>query len=293
MTAWALFAALVVVPPSQAWIVLSRAELQAGYDRLWAVSDVHGHREELERLLGAAGLASADGAGEVHWNPRSRRQLLIVAGDLVGGGPDGRGVLELVARLAAEAPATASRVLVLLGNEEARRLAGTPSRHVERLLDDAVAAAFVGPWLFAHSGFIDARPDEASLQEWLDGTARAWAGGGRHRYAHFLTGRSILDCHEWWKSRRNRKAMRAILALLGLEAVVFGHDPAALGAPKTIAIDGEGFLVKLDTGLKRNLSSGMLLRCEVAEALRDRLSACRAQLPDGTVAPLAIGPAVP
>jgi hypothetical protein len=279
----AALAALALVVPSEAWVVVSEAELVAGYDQLWAVSDVHGHREELERLLRSAGLASEDG-GELHWAPNARRQLLIVVGDLVDGGPDSGGVVRLVARLSSQAPEASSRVVVLLGNHEVRKL--LRDGHRKHLLRSAAAAAFVGRWLFAHSGYIDADPDEASLKAWFEEVARRWAAGGRERYAQFLTGRSILDFHDWWTSRKRREAMRHALGLLGLDALVFGHDPSALRTRGRIAIDAEGAFLKLDTGLKESSSKGMLLRCEVTEAMRRGLGSCRALLPDGTLTPL-------
>ena len=279
----AALAALALVAPSEAWVVVPEAELAAGYDQLWAVSDVHGHREELERLLRSAGLARED-AGELHWAANARRQILLVVGDLVDGGPDSAGVVRLIARLSSEAPEASSRVVVLIGNHEAQRL--LRDHHAKRLLRSAAAAAFVGRWLFAHAGYIDADADEASLKAWSDEVARRWAAGGRERYAQFLSGRSIVDFHDWWKSRKRRKAMRRALDLLGLDSVVFGHDPSAVGKPRAIAMDATGTFLKLDTGLKERLSKGMLLRCEVADALRRGLGSCRALSPDGTLTPL-------
>jgi len=288
--AGALAAALALVPASGAWVTISPAELEASYERLWAVSDIHGHREEAERLLLSAGLATRDPGGEVHWDLRARRQLLIVAGDLIDGGPDSRGVVRLMQRLAEEAPAAQSRVVVLLGNHEARSLLHARPGHGKRLLREAPVMAFVGPWLFAHAGYIDAGRGEASLKGWFDDVARRWQSGGLEQYAQFLTGHSILDDHEWWKSRRKRKAMREHLRILGMVAVVFGHDPSALGARKSIAIDANGVFLKLDTGMKDYGSAGMLLRCDVPEALRQGLTACRASLPDGGARDLVVEP---
>ncbi len=274
---------MILVPPSGAWVTISQPELEARYDELWAVSDIHGHRAEIEQLLVSAGLASAGAEGELHWDARARRQLLLVLGDLIDGGPDSAGVVRLMERLASEAPRAGSRVLVLLGNHEAQSLARGHSAHGKRSMREAPIAAFVGRWLFAHAGYIDAEPGEASLMAWLDQVARRWAAGGRERYEQFLTGRSIVDAHGWWKSRRMRDAMRRNLHLFGLDTVVFGHDPSALGAQATIAIDADAFLLKLDTGLKEKRSAGMMLRCNVADAVLRGLSVCRAALPDGTL----------
>jgi hypothetical protein len=61
--------------------------------------------------------------------------------------------------------------------------------------------------------------------------------------------------------------MRDRLRRLGLNGLVFGHDPDALGARRAIAMK-EGWLMKLDVGLKSGGTVGMLLRCEVADIVR-------------------------
>jgi hypothetical protein len=265
-------AALVALPASDAWVVISRAQLQSEYDQLWAISDIHGHRDELDRLLTSARLVK-----DSHWDPDAKRRLLIIAGDLIDGGPDSAGVLGLVERITAEAPAAHSRVIALLGNHELRKLV----RRSEPFLQSLPVAAFVGPWLFAHSGYIEADASEADLRAYFDRLAVHWAHGGHERYEQFSTGDSIVDRHHWSNRLRLRERMREQLLVLGLDAVVFGHDPAALGAPGTIALDPQGFLLKLDTGMKDGRSAGRLLRCSVDAALQSGLSACDVVLPDG------------
>lgn len=76
---------------------------------VYAVSDVHGHREDLVRALQRAGLIDA----AERWCGGSAQ--LYVLGDLLDRGPDGIGVVRLLRRLQAEAPA---HVHVLLGNHE-------------------------------------------------------------------------------------------------------------------------------------------------------------------------------
>jgi Calcineurin-like phosphoesterase len=279
--ALAALAALAALPASDAWVVIPAHELQTRYQRLWAVSDIHGHREELERLLLSARLARRDWTGALRWDAQAQGQLLVVAGDLIHGGPDSPGVLRLLERLVAEAPASNSRVVVLLGNQEVEKLVLEKKRHP--FLHSLPIAAFVGPWLFAHSGYIESEPDERSLSSWLQSIAREWARDGRERYEPLSSGRSIVDCHRWWESRERRRAMREKLRLLGLDAVVFGHDPRALGAAGVLAIDDGGTFLKLDAGLKENRSAGMLLRCDLPGALKRGLASCEAMLPDGAL----------
>jgi hypothetical protein len=281
-------AAASPLPDSPAFASISTAELQANYDTLWAVSDVHGHRKQLEKLLRAAGIAVPAGAG-VGWKPGLGRQVLIIVGDSFGGGPHSRGVVLLLKRLQEEAAGAGSRVIVLLGNWEAHFL-GDPFRlrddEVSQFIRAMPVAAVVGSWLFAHSGYIDAENDPDALRAYFTGIASSWA---ERRYASLLQRHSILEYHNWWRSDRRRSKLKKRLATLGLNGLVFGHDPDGLGARATLAVDGKGFLTKLDTGLKTGESQGMMLRCEVARLVRGGELAmtdagkpvCRAQTPDG------------
>src|SRR5438128_12337418 len=88
-----------IVPPSTAWIAISTEDLRASFDTMWAVSDVHGRRAELEQLLLAANLATWDGAGFLVWNPARRRQLFVGVRDYIHGGPDSVRVVLCIHRL--------------------------------------------------------------------------------------------------------------------------------------------------------------------------------------------------
>jgi len=143
------------------------------------------------------------------------------------------------------------------------------------------AAAVIGSWLFAHSGYV-------SSPDYLPQLAGSWSRDDR--YALLREPGSIVGYHDWWKRPGRRSAVKANLAAVGLDGVVFGHDPAAFGASGTIAV-ADGWMTKLDTGLKAGFSRGMLLRCDVREIARGpRLAmneggkpTCRAVTPDGAV----------
>ena len=279
-----------LLPTSPAWVSISSADLQQRYDTLWAVSDVHGEREQLEKLLLAAGLAVRHGGG-MDWKPGHARQLFLVLGDSVRGGPDSRGVVLLLKKLQEQSAAEGSRVVVLLGNHEVRFLA-SPFRRGEdefsRFIRTMPIAAFVGSWLFAHAGYIDARDKVDDLREYFAQAGDSWSRG---EYGFLLRPNSILEYHDWWKSQRRRSKMKDRLETLGLNGLVFGHDPYALGAPGTIAMDADGWFMKLDTGLKESASAGMFLRCEIARLARGTKLAmsengkpiCRALAPDGSL----------
>ena len=89
-----------------------------GVARIVAIGDVHGALAEYQSILRATGLL--DDAG--HW--AGGASFLVSTGDLVDRGPDSTGVIALLRRLEAEAPAAGGRVLVTLGNHEAMNLIG-------------------------------------------------------------------------------------------------------------------------------------------------------------------------
>jgi hypothetical protein len=309
-----------LVPPSPAWVTISTDELRAGFDTLWAVSDVHGRLQEFDQLLVAANLATRNAAGQVAWNPAQRRQLFVAVGDYIDGGRDGVEVVLQLDDLSKQAAAAGSRIVALLGNHEgafladprsadrhllssARRMAGQlglSSRPTAEQLSESEfgrwlralpVAAFIGSWLFAHAGYLDAQDDRFALQAYFVGLASSWAHAGRDRYRSLLDPRSIVSYHDWWKGRSQRSRMKARLATLGLDGLVFGHDPDAFGFRGTIAMDPDGWFIKLDTGLKAGRSRGMLLRCDLARlVLGARLAMtadgrpnCQALSPDGAL----------
>jgi Calcineurin-like phosphoesterase len=310
------------VPPSPAWVAISTEELRAGYDTLWAVSDLHGRLDSLEQLLLAAGLGTRDDSGRVRWMPGRERQLLLVVGDSIDGGPDSVDVVLLLRTLQDQAAAARSRVVVLLGNHEVDFLAAPGKGRAElwssaeraglhlkrkrrgeqlaesdfgRFLRAMPVAAFVGTWLFAHAGYVDAA-DETALRAYFSRIASSWSSDDPEKYRALRDPRSIVSYHRWWESGRRRSLMKANLAALGLDGLVFGHDPGAFGAPATIAMEAGGWLTKLDAGLKEGRSRGMLLRCDVERIARGTKLAmsdqgrptCGALTPDGALQELPI-----
>jgi hypothetical protein len=194
-------------------------------------------------------------------------------------------------------PRSASRELVSSAARAGLELGrGKPGKRLAesgfgRFLETMPVAAFVGSWLFAHAGYLDAADDDASLQAYFAQLAAVWPKEDRERYRLLRDRHSIVSYHDWWKSRRRREQMHAHLMRLGLNGLVFGHDPDAFRAIGTIAIDSTGWLVKLDTGIKARQSHGMLLRCDVSQLIHgDQLAVtdngkptCRALSPDGSL----------
>ncbi|SMB90665.1 metallophosphoesterase [Deinococcus hopiensis] len=84
---------------------------------LWVMGDVHGAFDKLRTLLLSAGLIDVRG----DWT--GGRAHLVFLGDYMDRGPNGIGVVRLVRRLEAQAPASGGRVSALLGNHEVMFLA--------------------------------------------------------------------------------------------------------------------------------------------------------------------------
>lgn len=101
------------------------AEACANPPSIVSLSDIHGYLESARAALTTLTdhpdfdpVVSADDDGTLHW--ADENYVLVFNGDLVDRGPENEGVLELVARLTAEAPP--GRVRVVLGNHEALAL---------------------------------------------------------------------------------------------------------------------------------------------------------------------------
>jgi hypothetical protein len=160
-----------VLPPFPNVGVLQIQHPEA-FDRIFAISDVHGMLPHLKDLLQANHIITGDG----DWS--AGNSLLIIVGDSVDKGPDSLGVLALWEKLALQTTnAGVGRVVHLLGNHEAEFLADpegdrtadfrdelkshslfdqalNPQTTLGGMLRSMPVAARVGNWLFCHAGFI-------------------------------------------------------------------------------------------------------------------------------------------
>lgn len=89
-----------------------------GVERVVAIGDVHGARDELIALLKDVGLVDE----ALRWS--GGRTHLVSVGDLLDRGDYGRQVMDLMMRLQQEAAAAGGAVHVLLGNHEVMNLTG-------------------------------------------------------------------------------------------------------------------------------------------------------------------------
>lgn len=275
------------------------------FTTLYAASDLHAHYTQLAALLLRYGLVASVPADPAQMTWTGGDATFVVAGDLIDKGPASLEVLEAVRALAASAASSSSggRVIALLGNHEAEFL-GTPTdskfEGQDRIDGELAAqtpaidptsfatgadprgawlrtlpvAAKIGSWFFAHAGDTGGR----SIAQ-IDGdVTAALATAASYRAGVFVGASSILESDGWYGTS-SAGAVAADLAALGAKHIAFGHDPNAFGGKGAILAPAAfaGALVKLDTGLGSDASSGALLRVrhdgaeDVAEAL----------LPDG------------
>jgi calcineurin-like phosphoesterase family protein len=250
---------------------------------VFAVGDVHGHRDVLVGLLRDAGLLDA---GET-WAGADARLWLL--GDLADRGPDGLSAIDLVRRLEGE---SGGAVRCLLGNHETLILAvhrfgretgpdGTSFHDVWKL-NGGVDADLAGltPDRVA---WLTALPPVGREGEWLvlhaDTTAYLALGGSRAEVARTTSAvladgdASAVDDLLAVLSDRMRlvdpEGVDALLAAYGGSRIVHGHTPIASALqvdPTTVTeplvsrdgrvlnIDhclfagGPGFVVRLDEG---------------------------------------------
>ena len=275
------------------------------FDRVLAMSDVHGMSRAQRRLLRAAGLIDES----LHWT--GGKTLLIVDGDSIDKGPNSLEVIDLFLALANEAEAAGGKVIHLLGNHEAEFLANpenaktsgeygfsaelraarlplaevTSADHPRgRFLRSMPVAARVGKWLFCHSGFL---PGESWPELKTAVANRLNQKDYRKGYSDSLiTG---ILASNWWSDAARREDLQRRLRRMGFAAVVFGHLSHALGAAGC-ARSRDGFFIKIDNGMSIHGGShaGSILVLP-----RDAASPPQVIDADGHLAPIPEAGAVP
>ncbi len=262
---------------------------------LYAVSDIHGGYDRLVALLTRYGLMQQEARPPDRAEWSGGDAWLVVVGDAIDKGPASLDVLTLLQTLEGRAAPAGGRVVVLLGNHEAELFAAPENDKATKdggiagelrargispaafargevplgawLLTRPVAAR-VGSWFFSHAGDTHGQ----SLAE-LDRTIRTAAARGGFGDPVFVGTDSLLESRGWYGA--DSTVTRRNAAALGVQHIVFGHDPNALGPRGAIAALYDGSLYRIDCGLSPYVddSKGRLLRVraegpdEVVESL--------------------------
>ncbi|MFA6434833.1 MAG: metallophosphoesterase [Elusimicrobiales bacterium] len=274
----------------------------SNYDRVAAVSDIHGMYPSLVTLLRAGGIMDKNNK----WS--AGKTLLVVTGDSIDKGGDIVDTVDLWISLSDQAGPDGGKVIHLLGNHEAEFLAGpkksekaegfrreldakgiplkeyTHSGHsrADFLLSMPVAAK-VGKWLFCHAGLM---PD----MSWKDLTHKAAKAlqAGNYSAPILLGTDSILAAKGWWETPEGRKDLKKRLSAADMYGVVFGHQPKALSVVGASAVTQDGRIVKIDNGMppEAGLHPGSLLVFPNPSEMEAGPAQMLTVSPDGAITPL-------
>lgn len=249
---------------------------------VFALSDMHGHYGHTVDLLHGNGLIAGKPAslGQVQWT--GGKATLVVVGDLIDKDRKSVETLDLVRALQKSAAASGGHVVVVMGNHEAEFLANPENGKASRTgrwegmstelramrvnpadvargtdaggrgawLRSLPLGARVGDYFFAHSGDTGGKtiPQlERGIQRSLD--THGFAGKAA------VGASSILEADEWYGRSAHDATARDNAKKLGVEHIVFGHDPSGLAhvpntvEAKRIVATKDRTLVKIDTGM--------------------------------------------
>ncbi|BDU77664.1 metallophosphoesterase [Mesoterricola sediminis] len=208
-------------------------------ERIAAVSDVHGHLDNLARLLAAQGILDAAG----HWAFGTGH--LVINGDVCDKGPQVTQLLWFIRGLESQAAAAGGRVHLVLGNHEAMTLRGNhrslhpayrnqglspqellgPDTELGRWLRAKPVLLKLGDTLFVHAGVAPAL---------LKAELPLAACNARFRRVLDAPGKDLLLTKQgpiWYRGLLSRggaaeaspEEVQAILDAFGVARIVVGH----------------------------------------------------------------------
>jgi hypothetical protein len=247
--------------------------------KLFAISDVHGGYQRMISLLVKHGLMASvpKTPKDAVWSGGDA--VFVVVGDLIDKGDCGLEVIDALMALETSAAANGGRVIVLMGNHEAEFLAD-PENSKATVFDDELAAAGLTPlaiasgkdprgvwlrnrpfgvrlgnWFFVHSGNTACRTIEA-----LEVAIETGLKANDYADNEIIGTDSILESRAWYSADKTIGSQYT--KALGVEHIVFGHDPHALGPSGVISTGQSNTLVRIDCGMSPAVddSQGALLR---------------------------------
>jgi hypothetical protein len=254
-------------------------------DHVYALSDPHGGYDALVQLLAANHLVAGPDADptKVKWSGGAA--TLVIAGDLIDKGAQSLEVIDLVRSLETQAPHSGGRVIATMGNHEAEFLAdphndkamstGTDADGIDeqlkaqgidpkqlaaggdragrgRWLANLPLGVRVKKWFFSHAGNTQKLSMKDLAKSLQDGIAH-------HGFAaNEITGKdSILEAQGWYGNPDDKNVGQKEADALGVNHLVFGHDPGAFGEHGAVRASKNGVLVKLDVAMGLHAASGI------------------------------------
>jgi len=232
------------------------------YNKIYAISDVHGMYDHLVTLLRKAKIIDE----RDNWN--ASNSLLVIVGDSINKGPKSLPVLDLWIKLEEQSLRQNGRVVHLLGNHEAELLADPmgigfnqefadelskvglnqsdiikPDSKYGHFLRAMPGFLSVGSWLFFHAGYMPEDSFSASVSKISE-----LMTAGEYKNDLLIGDDSFLEQKDWWKANFD-KNMRKVSAA-GYDGLVFGHKPKAFGVEGKIFKKSRA--IKIDTGMAPN-----------------------------------------
>ena len=247
-------------------------------DQVYALSDPHGHYEELAGVLEGNRLITTSSAGPTKAKWTGGTATLLILGDLIDKGEDSLEVIDLLRTIEKQAPASGGRVVVLMGNHEAEFLADPRNSKATsegqdetgivtqldkhgidpakvaackdtdgrgRWLADLPLGARVKKWFFAHGG----NTGGLSLAELGEKLERSIVKNG-FGDDDIIGGDSLLQSQHWYGNPKDGNAGEKEVDGLGhVKHIVFGHDPGAFDDRGRMIQSKNGLLVKVDVAM--------------------------------------------
>jgi hypothetical protein len=267
-------------------------ETVSSYSELYAMSDMHGHYDRFVDLLKESGLikkADEDTPPkDLEW--AGGKAILVVTGDSIDKGDKSVEVLEGLMSLETKAARAGGRVIFTLGNHEAEFLANPLNDKAAKKKGDSVGINVelselpkpVKPEQFAswddpHGKWLRTRPLAAKVGEWFFSHGGSTSGMSLkdlrteleeglktkgYKAPALIGDDSILEAQEWYgkKGKKDDYSVAEDNAkALGVDHIVFGHDPGALVERGVIRERDHGLLFAIDTGLGAQDSKGYIL----------------------------------
>jgi hypothetical protein len=253
-------------------------------DHVYALSDAHGGYETLLAVLAANHLIAGPDADPTKVKWTGGTATLIIAGDLIDKGSKSLEVIDLVRSLETQAPHGGGRVIATMGNHEAEFLLD-PMNHKAMStgpdavgIDNELSARGIDPqkvaagkdaegrgkwlaalplgvrvkkWFFAHGG----NTQQMSIKDLKKKLENSIANNGFGDKD--ITGKgSILEAQEWYGDYNDSKAGKKEADALGVDHIVFGHDPGAFKEHGKLRQSKNGVLVKIDVAMGLHEGSG-------------------------------------
>ena len=260
--------------------------------RLYVIGDVHGDFDHMSKALSQLGLIQVTGGDPLAFNWTGGRDVFVFLGDLIDKGPDSVDVLKFVMRLEQVAQAQGGLVYSVAGNHEMAFLANPNNSKTAELQKEIShkgldlckdlysTESAIGTWLRDRPAAVIMNGVYMSHSGWAAGADRGQitsqfmaAVNSRQFDSPFTCGDhranpptpGFFNAEVWWGGKG--KTLDRQLAQLGVNQVLFGHDPGAFGSHGKAHgyfvshSDGSRGLFKMDVDMFEGVGDPSIYKC--------------------------------